>query len=168
MIMLILYNEPLMINHPIGTSFMCGFQLNNKKEFILYLFELPFVDFLTLTIVLSLFNLFIIITSQSSLQHQYHFIICNLYNSPPCGSTPILTSYLLLRHSCTLDKTSIFWSCQQWLGFPSWFHALVVTLFSMKIPSISRELVVVVNSIRLVAEGGLAGASTPAKKCPPL
>jgi hypothetical protein len=51
------------------------------------------VDPLTLTIVLSLFNLFIIITSQSSLQHQYHFIICNLYSSPPCGSTPVLPSY---------------------------------------------------------------------------
>jgi hypothetical protein len=38
------------------------------------------VDPLTLTIVLSLFNLFIIITSQSSLQHQYHFIICTLYS----------------------------------------------------------------------------------------
>jgi hypothetical protein len=44
------------------------------------------VDPLTLTIVLSLSNLFIIITSQSSLQHQYHFIICNLYSSPPYGS----------------------------------------------------------------------------------
>jgi hypothetical protein len=147
MIMLVLYNEPLMINHPIGTSFLCGFQLSNKKEFILCLFELPLVDPLTLTIVLSLFNLFIIITSQSSLQHQYHFIICNLYSSPTCGSTPILLGYLLLRHSCTWDKTSIFWLCQQWLGFPSRFHASTVTLFSMKIPSVSCELVVVVNSI---------------------
>jgi hypothetical protein len=69
---------------------------------------LPLVDPLTLTIVLSLFNIFIIITSQSSLQHQYHFIICNLYSSPTCGSTPILLGYLLLRHSCTWDKTSIF------------------------------------------------------------
>jgi len=32
MIMLILYNEPLTINHLIGTSFVCGFQLSNKKS----------------------------------------------------------------------------------------------------------------------------------------
>ena len=76
MIMLIIYNEQLMINHPIGTSFVCGFQLSNKKEFILCLFELPLVDPITFTIVLSLFNIFIIITSQSSLQHQhqYHYL----------------------------------------------------------------------------------------------
>jgi hypothetical protein len=55
------------------------------NEFILYLFLILIVDPLTLTIVLSLFNLFIIITSQSSLQYQYHFIICNLYGSPPYG-----------------------------------------------------------------------------------
>jgi len=73
MIMLIIYNEQLMINHPIGTFFVCGFQLSNKKEFILCLFELSLVDPITLTIVLSLFNIFIIITSQSSLQHQYHY-----------------------------------------------------------------------------------------------
>jgi len=85
-----------MINYPVRTSFVCGFQLSNKKEFILYLFEIPLVDPLTLTNVLSLFNLFIIITSQSSLQHQYHFIICNLYSSPPCGSTPVLPGYILL------------------------------------------------------------------------
>ena len=29
--MLILYNESLMINHSIGTSFVCSFQLSNKK-----------------------------------------------------------------------------------------------------------------------------------------
>jgi len=61
--MLKIYNEPLTINHPIGTSFVFGFQLSNKNEFILCLFEIPLVDPLTLTIVLSLFNLFIIITS---------------------------------------------------------------------------------------------------------
>jgi len=54
--------------------------------------------------------------------HQYYiskvlfnfsaFIICNLYSSPPCGSTPVLLGYLLLWHSCTWDKTSILWSCQ--------------------------------------------------------
>jgi uncharacterized protein (UPF0305 family) len=32
MIMLIIYNELLMTNHPIGTSFVCGFQLSNKKN----------------------------------------------------------------------------------------------------------------------------------------
>jgi hypothetical protein len=87
MIMLILYNEPLMINHPIGTSFVCGFQLSNKKEFILYLFEIPLVDPLTLTSFLSLFNPYINITSQNSLQLllcyyslQIFIFICNLYS----------------------------------------------------------------------------------------
>ena len=70
------------------------------------------MDPLTLTSVLSLFNPYINITSQSSLQHQYHFIICNLYNSPLCDSTPVLPGYLLLRHSCTWDRTSTLWSCQ--------------------------------------------------------
>jgi len=78
------------------------------NEFILYLFLILLVNPLTLTIVLSLFNLFIIITSQSSLQHQYHFIIYNLYSSPLYGSTSVLPGYLLFRHSCTWDKTSIF------------------------------------------------------------
>jgi len=39
-------------------------------------------------------------------------VIYNLYNEPPCGSTPVLPSYLLLRHSYTWEKTSIFWSCK--------------------------------------------------------
>jgi hypothetical protein len=30
--MLKIYNELLRINHPIGTFFMCGFQLSNKKS----------------------------------------------------------------------------------------------------------------------------------------
>jgi hypothetical protein len=30
--MLKIYNELLRINHPIGTSFVCGFQLTNKKS----------------------------------------------------------------------------------------------------------------------------------------
>ena len=51
MIMLKIYNELLRINHPIGTSFVCGFQLINKKKFILYLFLILLVDPLTLTIV---------------------------------------------------------------------------------------------------------------------
>jgi len=42
MIMLIIYNELLMTNHLIGTSFVCGFQLSNKR---------PLVDPLTLTFV---------------------------------------------------------------------------------------------------------------------
>ena len=86
-----------------------------SKEFVLYLFEIPLVDPLTLTIVLSLFNLFIINTSQSSLQHQYHFIIYNLYNSPSCGSTPVLPGSLLLQHSCTWVRHQSFgrvtWPC---------------------------------------------------------
>jgi hypothetical protein len=32
MIMLKIYNELLRINHPIRTSFVCGFQLINKKS----------------------------------------------------------------------------------------------------------------------------------------
>jgi hypothetical protein len=32
MIILIIYNELLIINHLIGTSFVCGFQLTNKKN----------------------------------------------------------------------------------------------------------------------------------------
>jgi hypothetical protein len=49
--MLIIYNELLMTNHLIGIFFVCGFQLSNKKSFILYLFEISLVDHLTLTIV---------------------------------------------------------------------------------------------------------------------
>ena len=32
MIMLKFYNKLLRINHPIETSFVCGFQLSNKKS----------------------------------------------------------------------------------------------------------------------------------------
>jgi len=77
------------------------------------------VDPLTLASVLLLFNLYINITSQNSLQllfcyysFQIFLFNCNLYNSPLCGSTPVLPGYLLLRHSCTWDKTSTLWSCQ--------------------------------------------------------
>jgi len=35
-----------------------------------------------------------------------------IYSWPPCGSTLVLPSYLLLWHSCTWDKTSTLWSCQ--------------------------------------------------------
>jgi hypothetical protein len=63
-----------MINHLIGTFFICGFQLSNKKKFGLYLFEIPLVDPLTLVIILSSFNLYINITSQNSLQ-LFSFII---------------------------------------------------------------------------------------------
>jgi len=31
-IMIIIYNELITINHPIGISFVCGFQLSNKKS----------------------------------------------------------------------------------------------------------------------------------------
>ena len=48
--MLEIYNELLRINHLIETSFACGLQLINKKEFILYLFIVLLVDPLTLTI----------------------------------------------------------------------------------------------------------------------
>jgi len=65
----------LTIYNLIGTSFVCGFQLSNKKEFILYLFEIPLVDPLTLTIILSLFNPYINITSQSSLQLLFYYYL---------------------------------------------------------------------------------------------
>jgi hypothetical protein len=48
MIMLTIYNELLMTNHLIGTSFVCGFQLINKKS--LYLFEISLVA-LSLTFI---------------------------------------------------------------------------------------------------------------------
>ena len=32
MIMSIIYNELITINHPIGFSFVCGFPLSNKKS----------------------------------------------------------------------------------------------------------------------------------------
>jgi hypothetical protein len=72
-----------------------------------------------MTYVLLLFNPYINITSQNSLQLNFCYyslqifvFICNLYNSPPCGSTPVLPGYLLLWHSCIWDKTSTLWSCQ--------------------------------------------------------
>jgi hypothetical protein len=66
--MLKIYNELLTINYPIGTSFVFGFQLSNKNEFILCLFEIPLVDPLTLTIVLSLFYPCLIFSSLSHLK----------------------------------------------------------------------------------------------------
>ena len=68
----------LTIYNPIGTSFVCGFQLSNKKEFILYLFEISLVNPLTLTIVLYLFK---------SLQ-QYHI--------SKLSSTPFLLLFISL------------------------------------------------------------------------
>ena len=80
--------------------------------------------------MLSLFNPYVNLATQSSHQllllllyyfyyYYYYYCCCycvvvnyNLYNKPPCGSTPVLPGYLLLRHSCTWEKTSIFWSCQ--------------------------------------------------------
>jgi len=119
MIMLIIYNELITINHPIGTFFVCGFQLSNKKSLYYIYFKIPLVNPLTLTSVLSLFNPYTNITSQNSLQLlfcyyslQIFLFICNLYNWSPCGSTPVLLGYLLLQHSCTWDKTSTLWSCQ--------------------------------------------------------
>jgi len=60
-----------------------------------------------------LFNPYINITSHKFSSTPFHLLFIILYSSPPCGSTPVLPSYLLLRHSCTWDKTSIFWSCQR-------------------------------------------------------
>ena len=70
------------------------------------------MDPLTLTIVLSLFNPYINITSQKFFSTPFHLLFIILCSEPPCGSTPVLPGYLLLRHSYTWDKTSIFWSCQ--------------------------------------------------------
>ena len=53
-----------------------------------------------------------LITSQKFSSTPFYLLFIILYSSPPCGSTPVLPCYLLLRHSCTWDKTSIFWSCQ--------------------------------------------------------
>jgi len=79
-------------------------------------------------VLLSLFNPYVNLSSQSShqllllLYYYYYYYCCccccccyyycciivvyNLYNQPPCGSTPVLPGYLLLRHSCTWEKTS--------------------------------------------------------------
>jgi len=80
MIMLILYNEPLMINHPIETSFISGFQLSNKKKFILYLFEISLVDPLTLTTVLSLFKSLHQYLISKVLFNSFALIVYNLYS----------------------------------------------------------------------------------------
>jgi hypothetical protein len=67
-----------MINHLIGTFFEYGFQLSNKNS-LDYLYEIPLVDPLILTIVLSLFNFYINIISQSSFQlcFFYYLWFCN-------------------------------------------------------------------------------------------
>jgi hypothetical protein len=70
------------------------------------------VDPLTLTIILSLFNPYINITSQKFSSTPFHLLFIILYSSPSCGSTLVLLGYLFLRHSCTWNKTLIFWSCQ--------------------------------------------------------
>jgi hypothetical protein len=41
----------LTIYNPIGTSIVCGFQLNNKKSLYYTYFEIPLVDHLILTTV---------------------------------------------------------------------------------------------------------------------
>jgi hypothetical protein len=66
------------------------------KEFILYLFEIPLVNPLTLTIVLSLFNPYINITSQKFSSTPFHLLFIILYSSPPCDSISVLSGYLLL------------------------------------------------------------------------
>jgi len=66
----------------------------------------PLMDLLTLTIILSLFNPYINITSQKFSSTTFHLLFIILYSSPPCGLTQILPSYLLLRHFCIWDKTS--------------------------------------------------------------
>jgi hypothetical protein len=78
--MLILYNETLMINHPIETFFISGFQLSNKKKFILYLFEISLVDPLTLTTVLSLFKSLHQYLISKVLFNSFALIVYNLYS----------------------------------------------------------------------------------------
>jgi hypothetical protein len=92
----------LTIYNSIGTSFVCGFQSTNKKS----LYEISLVNPLTLTIILSLFNPYINITSQKFSSTPFYLLFIILYSSPPCGSTPILPGYLLLRHSYTWEKIS--------------------------------------------------------------
>ena len=75
------------------------------------------MDPLTLTFVLSLFNPYINITFQKFSSTPFHLLFIILYSSPLCGSTLVLPGYLLLRHSCTWDKTSIFLSCQVFGAF---------------------------------------------------
>ena len=75
------------------------------------------MDRLTLTIVLSLFNPYINITSQKFSSIPFHLLFIILYSSPPCGSTPILPGYLLLRRSCTWDKTPLFFYRVNFLFF---------------------------------------------------
>ena len=70
------------------------------------------MNHLILTIVLSLFNPYINITFQKFSSTPFHLLFIILYSSPSYGSTPVLPGYLLLWHSCTWDKISIFWSCQ--------------------------------------------------------
>ena len=62
--------------------------------------------------LLSLINTHINIISQKFSSTPFHLLFIILYSSSPCGSTPVLPGYLLLQHSCTWDKTTIFWSCQ--------------------------------------------------------
>jgi hypothetical protein len=58
---------------------------------------------ITITITITIITIIIVVVVV--------VVVYNLYNSPPCDSTPVLPGYLLLRHSCTWKKTSIFWSC---------------------------------------------------------
>ena len=83
--MLILYNEPLMINHLIGTSFVCSFLLNNKKS-LLYLFEISLVDPLTLTTV------FIIVQSS----HQSFHLKVFFKSSSSSSSSSLLLLLLFI------------------------------------------------------------------------
>jgi len=56
----------------------------------------------------------LIITLISHLKYLFNSLLhyIYIYSWPPCRSTPILSGYLLLWHSCIWDKTSTLWSCQ--------------------------------------------------------
>ena len=69
-----------MINHHIKTLFVCGFQLSNKRSLYYIYFQIPLVDPLTLTIVLSLFNPSINITSQKYSSTPFHLLFVILYS----------------------------------------------------------------------------------------
>jgi hypothetical protein len=80
--MLKIYNELLRINHPIGTSFVCGFQLSNKRIYTILIsntisgssnLDICFYYCLILTLISHLKDLF------NSLLH-YIYSIYNLYS----------------------------------------------------------------------------------------
>ena len=84
MIMLIIFNELLMTNHPIGTSFMSGFQLSNKRIYITFIFntisgssnlDICFYHCLIFTLILHLKVLFNSPSSSSSIIYIVNLLV---------------------------------------------------------------------------------------------